>query len=1504
MEALHQGKPSRYNQLFARSIRWSAALLIMAAPAAQAQMATVGCVRSGNTPTISEAKAACDQDLQETFESIRKDPLANAYIFSPCSMTGGATIGFFAGSVFEYWFTSATYLHSYACQSLYDIILADGIKATPDNPNPTNVMSPTKSLGQPACDACVGDPINTGTGNVYRREEEVQLGPWLSWVRYYNSAAPDDGNSPMGQHWTHSYQRAWHYQAASGDTPARVTWQREDGKVYAFEYRDGQWQSERDDADTVQWQTDAANQPTSWTLHRADTNNTETYNAAGQLIRIVDAQGFAQQLDYQNGQLSEISDAQGRTLALTRDGAGRIQDVALPDGRHFRYAYDAGGNLSSVTYPDNTQQTYLYDEGNHLGGAPAGHRLTGVIDPRGARSDNYDYQSDGKAIATYTDGAINRHTVQYAANGSATTTDPLGATVTRSFSIIAGVPAITSLSGNRCQECGPFHSWNYDMFGRVHGATNFVGQNTTYTIDPDTQLETLREEGSRTTRTVWDTARRLPLVRNHSYSDFAFSEQWQYNGRGQPVAYCTSNASYNPSSYTCDAGNAVPEDGSTRRWTYTYCDSIGDNCPVIGLRVTATDPLGRTTRYSYYASTDLSGCNNSGACHYKGDLAQITNPLGQVTTLLAYDASGRVTRWQDANGIITDLAYTSRGWLAQQTVHAERDATTQMAYDAHGSLTQVTDPDGVVLHFTYDIADRLTDIQDTSGDKIHYTLDAAGNRTAEQVGNASQLHDRLTRAYSNLGRINTLKDAQGQTVFTATSYDGQARLTMSTDAYGVKRGFSYNLLSELTELTEDQGNSADPSSGNATTTLTYNGYDQITKVVDPDKFTTTYKIDGFGQTTAVQSNDTGLTSNTYDAAGNLLTRTDARGITATFSYDALNRVTLIQYPNASETVYFAYDEPSSITGCASSYPVGRLTRRSEAGTTTNYCYNAQGQVIQKRQAGDGGGASDTLVYAYSAAGRLTGVGYPSGTQVTYLRDSDGRITQVNLAPVNGAALTLVSNVHYQPFGPIASYTLSNGQAVTRSFDANDRISAITSPAFSVQYGRDAMGNIITTASNNVLNGYLYDHLYRITQMQDGDGNPLETFSYSKTGDRKAKTGSGLATGDYGYQNHWLMSIGNEARTYDAAGNSLTSQVGGNQYAYAYNNDHQLGALTVNGGATTYYANTVNGERFAKHINGSVERYVYNEALHLMGEAGITDRDYIWLDDMPIAVVDNGNSVHYVIADALNTPRAITDSMGATVWQWSIENNAFGEQQPIGGFTYNLRFPGQYYDEESGLFYNVRRYYEPATGRYIQSDPLGLLAGVNTYAYVNGSPLMVSDANGECPWCLAGAIIGAVANTGFQLYRNGGDWGKIDIQQVGLAAAGGFLSGGLGTLAAAAEFGVAGNLIANGVGSGVISGAQQAAGNALQGRCLTEGVLDSAAKGSLFGTAGAAVGSGINAAYGAYSRVAFNGLPLSDQLFRTSNALYGPYLSKSAAAWAAGGTVTANAASTLISNANQ
>ncbi|QAU24201.1 hypothetical protein EO087_09545 [Dyella sp. M7H15-1] len=358
--------------------------------------------------------------------------------------------------------------------------------------------------------------------------------------------------------------------------------------------------------------------------------------------------------------------------------------------------------------------------------------------------------------------------------------------------------------------------------------------------------------------------------------------------------------------------------------------------------------------------------------------------------------------------------------------------------------------------------------------------------------------------------------------------------------------------------------------------------------------------------------------------------------------------------------------------------------------------------------------------------------------MSYSYDADGHISGVTATTANGTT-TLVSNVTYLPFGPISGYTLGNGQMITRSYDANYRLTDLVGPAFTLHVARDAMGNITATGNspgaNPATETYSYDPLYRLTAVTEADGSTLESVTYNPTGDRLSKTGSGLATGAYGYNpgTHQLIATGNAARSVDAGGNTTAINQAGSTYGFGYNARNRMALAQLNQSTVANYAYNAAGERVTKTASGSTERFNYDEGSQLLSEYGATNREYVYLSDIPVANLDTQGtttSVAYVTADQLGTPRAVTDSSGNAMWTWVYRGNAWGEQAPTSsGYTYNLRFSGQYFDEETSLNYNLNRDYDPSTGRYIESDPLGLRAGLNTYAYGLNSPLSNVDPLG-------------------------------------------------------------------------------------------------------------------------------------------------------------------------------
>ena len=204
-------------------------------------------------------------------------------------------------------------------------------------------------------------------------------------------------------------------------------------------------------------------------------------------------------------------------------------------------------------------------------------------------------------------------------------------------------------------------------------------------------------------------------------------------------------------------------------------------------------------------------------------------------------------------------------------------------------------------------------------------------------------------------------------------------------------------------------------------------------------------------------------------------------------------------------------------------------------------------------------------------------------------------------------------------------------------------------------------------------------------------------------------------------------IPDRAYAYDAGGR--TTEDG--RLRYRYGAEGRLAEITraSTGQRRAAYRYNALGERVRK-LGTSVTYYHYDLAGRLLAEtdaSGQTRAEYLYLGNEPLALSRSGQ-LYYYHNDHLGTPQKLTDGAGQVVW--SASYRAFGKASVRAGYvTQNLRFPGQYYDGESGLHYNYQRYYDPDIGRYITSDPIGLRGGLNTYAYVEGNPLSWSDPFG-------------------------------------------------------------------------------------------------------------------------------------------------------------------------------
>ena len=1226
-----------------------------------------------------------------------------------------------------------------------------GGNGTPTEESHAKGSSGPGSSGKPEPGSIkAGDPYNIWTGNRFQQETDYQSPGRLTFRRFYNSSIVAN-TAELGPQWRHTFDRALEFVPASGTAGGigSIEFDRPDGSRNVFGHVGGLWQATPDVTDTLTEQDDATGAPLGYTAFISALRETERYSANGLLLSITDASGAITTLQYSTattpvtqapkpGLLLNVTDPNGRALNFSYDASARLINVALPDGGSLAYAYDSNGRLASVTYPDSHSRQYLYNEPSlFVPTTIVQTGLTGVIDEKGVRYETTGYSASGAVTSTYFANNIGTYT-----RSSSTTTTPLGAVYNISafsYQNVFKVHSVSQICGNECNQ--PWQSISYDTNGYPSSYTDF-NNNVTNTTYNAAGLETQRTEAAgataqRTTKTTWDSTLRVPLTRtilNASGTTVAQSG-WVYNTRGQVLASCDMDVTIpTAASYVCTPTGTPPI--GVRRTLSTYCDTVdGTQCPTVGLLLAqkgARTDVNDTTTYAYYLT-------DSATAHH-GDLKSVTDALGHAMTILSYDGAGRVTSTQDANGVVTTLTYKPRGWLASISVGG---ATTTYTYTPFGAIETTTDPDGVVVTYAYDDAHRLTKITDGAGNSIQYTLDASGNRTAENVypsGSTTPVHS-LTRHFNKLGQLTSIVDGLNHTVFNATasgSYDNNGNLVLSSDALSIQRKQTVDALNRVVSSV-DNYNGTDTATQNTTTGLTYDTLDQLITVTDSAGLVIHYTYDGFGDRINSLSPDANTSSSNYDSAGNSSGHTDARNITSTATYDALNRPIAITYPDASLNVVYNYDEANTVTGCANSAPIGHLTRIIETAVSTVYCYDTRGNITQKQQIT--AAATDTISYTYTAADRLSTLTEPDGTVVTDTYNALGQLTMVQVAPLGGATQTVVSGATYVPFGPIASYTLGSGQIVTRTYDANYNVSDVTSPALNLHFARDAMGNINALGdapgADPAVETYSYDPLYRLKSVNDGSGNATESYTYNKAGDRLSKSAQGgLATGVYSYDanTHHVTAIGGSARSYDANGNTTGNADSSGTIGYAYNARSSLSLLQRNQVTVANYTYNAMNERVAKVVTSPQllnARFVYDELGKIIGEYGSQNKDYIWLGGLPVAVVDVGptSAVSYVHADSSGAPRAITDGSGNSIWQWSYSGNPFGEKAPVGGYSYNLRFPGQYFDLESSTFYSKFRNYDPARGGYLQADPLGRSGGTNDYAYVDSNPLMGVDPEG-------------------------------------------------------------------------------------------------------------------------------------------------------------------------------
>ncbi len=1187
----------------------------------------------------------------------------------------------------------------------------------------------------------IGNPCEPTTGNKSQSELDLDLG-WMRFVRHFNSMT-SVARGGFGSNWTHSHNVSLSRHADSDDA-AEFGLIEEDGTYLAFRREAGAYEAINGSGDRLSPQGDG------WQLHRS--TEVLAFGADGRIRQRNREDGTALVYQYDAlDRLLSITHSSGRQLLLHYDAPERgdlITSLSVAGQVVASYAYGATAQVATVTHADGSTRTYHYEDTRFP------EYLTGITGEDNRRFGWYGYDEKGRVTCSRHSGdcsqagvGVDGTRLVYTGDGTTVVTDALGRVTTYGLSGVAieGHPRkVTALTDSQGTASRSYYPAAQDFRRRLNTVIDRRGTQTRY--DYSTGTDPLGGEPVRVQATT--EAVGLPEQRVIETHTEASTNRMVFSRVGNRETRITRNARLQP--VTIAVRDIVTND--VRTTALSYCEdadvAAGGTCPVPGLLKQVDGPrtdVSDIVTYAYHAADD-AGCvpDGPGTCRFrKGDLLSVTNAAGNTAQTLAYDTHGRPLSVVDSNGVITEFTYHPRGWPTSVTVRGDGTAThrtTSISYWPTGQVQEVVEPDGGAVTYVYDAAQRLTDIADNAGNTLHYTLDDAGNRLREDtVDDAGALRRTLSRIYNTLGELTTLKDAGNHaTVFT---YDPEGNPASLTDALQHVTTQQHDPLNRLTRTLQDVGGIG------AEIASAYNALDQVTQVTDPKGLHTRYAYNGFGDLIGQVSPDSGATDFTLDAAGNRKTRTDARGITATYHYDALNRLTRIAYPDPNLDVGYTYDIAPAACDDSERFAKGRLGQVQHAAGSTTYCHDCFGQVTRKVQTVNG--VSSTVRYAYTAGGRLSQLTYPDGSVVDYVRDKLGRITEIGFTPPSQARQIVVTNVTHAPFGPPTGWTYGNGRQLLRPVDTDYRPEAVHDSApggLSLSFGYDAVGNISELRNgtgSDVLARYRYDPLGRLTETQDGPTHvSIEMYTYDSSGNRTSlSTSSETVAYTYPAGSHRLTEVDGALREYDPVGNTVSL----NGKELVYNSANRMSQVKLAGEVVEAYTYNHRGERVMRASSSDDSKItLYDENSRWLGNYGITGNSLqqaIWLDEHPVAlIVSNAadrSELSYIQADHLGTARVVIDpTRDVAIWEWSAKGEVFGRQEPNVdpdrngvAFELALRFPGQEATEASGLFYNNQRDYDPVVGRYSQSDPVGLAGGINTYGYVGGNPTGSSDRHG-------------------------------------------------------------------------------------------------------------------------------------------------------------------------------
>jgi RHS repeat-associated protein len=810
---------------------------------------------------------------------------------------------------------------------------------------------------------------------------------------------------------------------------------------------------------------------------------------------------------------------------------------------------------------------------------------------------------------------------------------------------------------------------------------------------------------------------------------------------------------------------------NTQSYTYTSNGSL----------LSAKDAKGNTTNYKNAACNNLLPTqvsqgpitiNETWDCNGAVVTSKSGPNTNQTTTYTYSDPLYRLTEIQYPDGGQTNLCYTDVGGsLCTQSSTINSTYTRVMGSPSPNLLSSVIydglnreikrfAPNGAAVvtnynasGYAYSITNPHFSTASPSDGFTSYVFDALG-RTRTQYNPSGT--GSLTWGYN--GNVVTYKDGNSN-VWTRT-YDGLGNLTKVVEPSLATTTYAYD-GANLISVTQPGLSGETPR---ALRTFTYDSSSQLIQAFNPESGWTCY-----GTTGGAVPNGTNCTTG-YDANGNLTAKTDARGLTISYSFDTLNRMTGTTYSDSTPPVSYNYDESTvSWSTAAMGNTIGLLSSASVGGTTPYsryaYSYDLMGRPTYKQfmmpnssgtSLASGVGSSSTT---YDEAGDVTAITEGPGINLYLTRDSGGHVltatsnkNTTNL--LNGVfSHTLFTNATYSPFGRPLSRLFGNGLTETRVYDSQGRLQSVAQAqsgtmaySSSVTYQLNGNVNSSTDSVNGNWTQYTYDSTNRLTQATSAAGLTLG-WTYDSFGNRKAQTATG--TGSAPQPSFTFSGNNNRADAsggfaYDAAGNITTDNLG---QSYQFDADGRISSVSGGISGNAVYKYDSEGQLVYESGAHGIQVFQRNAAgqpTYIYNPTTTTTPPYLffggYIDGEEIGSWQTPNATFsWIGKDWLGTKRYESQGLGDGSTATPLNPVPY-TSLPFGDGLNTIgnaptHFTGKEQDVESGNDYFGARYYSSSTGRFMSPDDGGdwdlrYPQSWNLYSYVRNNPLTNIDPNGH------------------------------------------------------------------------------------------------------------------------------------------------------------------------------